>query len=162
MTSKLIWPASYQACKLFSHIQKKQSGRKICTASNLLNAKNGFTLLEVLVALAILATAVTIIFQLFSASLRNIAVSEDVVAASVRAEAKMREVLSKEELSEDSWTENTDDGYMFAVNITETLQQKTDSLPIQVLQIDVAITWTKNSKERSLRLKTYRTVNRQV
>lgn len=137
----------------------KKKSNKVCQR---LASNEGFTLLEILVALAILATAVTIIFQLFSASLRNIAVSEDVVAASVRAEAKMREVLSKEELSEDSWTENTNDGYTFAVNITETLQQKTDSLPIQLLQIDVAITWTKNSKERSLRLKTYKTVNRQV
>jgi len=105
---------------------------------------------------------VTIIFQLFSASLRNIAVSEDVVSAGVRAEAKMREVLSNEELAENSWTETTTDGYKFAVNITETLQEKTDSLPVQVLQIDLAITWTKNAKERSLHLKTYKTVNRQV
>jgi general secretion pathway protein I len=137
----------------------KKKRNKVCQR---LASNEGFTLLEILVALAILATAVTIIFQLFSASLRNIAVSEDVVAASVRAEAKMREVLSKEELAEDSWTEDTNDGYRYSVNITETLQQKTDSLPIQLLQIDVAITWTKNSKERSLRLKTYKTVNRQV
>ena len=127
-----------------------------------LSSRNGFTLLEILVALAILATAVTIMFQLFSASLRNIAVSEDVVAASLKAEAKMREVLSKEELVVDSWEEQTDDGYRFVVNITDTLQQKTDSLPMQLLQVDVAITWTKNSKERSLRLKTYKTVHRQA
>ena len=129
---------------------------------NPLSSRNGFTLLEILVALAILATAVTIMFQLFSASLRNIAVSEDVVAASLKAEAKMREVLSKEELVVDSWEEQTDDGYRCVVNITDTLQQKTDSLPMQLLQVDVAITWTKNSKERSLRLKTYKTVHRQA
>ena len=129
---------------------------------NPLSSRNGFTLLEILVALAILATAVTIMFQLFSASLRNIAVSEDVVPASLKAEAKMREVLSKEELVVDSWEEQTDDGYRFVVNITDTLQQKTDSLPMQLLQVDVAITWTKNSKERSLRLKTYKTVHRQA
>ncbi len=98
--------------------------RKGIKTYNPLSLSNGFTLLEILVALAILATAVTIIFQLFSASLRNISVSEDVVAASVRAEAKMREVLSREELSADSWTEDTNDGYKFTVNITETLQQK--------------------------------------
>jgi type II secretion system protein I len=137
----------------------KKNRNKVCKR---LASDEGFTLLEILVALAILATAVTIIFQLFSASLRNIAASEDVVVASVRAEAKMREILSNEELSGDSWTENTDDGYKFIVNIAETLQQKTDSLPIQLLQIDVAITWTKNSKERTLRLKTYKTVNRKV
>ncbi len=142
--------------------RKTGLARKGTRTCNPLNSSKGFTLLEILVALAILATAVTIIFQLFSASLRNISVSEDVVAASVRAEAKIREVLSKEELSADSWTEETNDGYKFAVNITEALQQKTDSLPLQVLQIDVAITWIKNSKERSLHLKTFKTVNRQV
>ena len=137
----------------------KQKRRKV---HDIVASNKGFTLLEILVALAILATAVTIIFQLFSAGLRNIAVSEDVVSAAVRAEAKMREVLSNEELTENSWTETTTDGYTFAVNITEALQEKTDSLPVQVLQIDLAITWTKNSKERSLRLKTYKTVNKQV
>lgn len=139
--------------------QVKQKRRKV---HDIVASSKGFTLLEILVALAILATAVTIIFQLFSAGLRNIAVSEDVVSAAVRAEAKMREVLSNEELIENSWTETTTDGYTFAVNITEALQEKTDSLPVQVLQIDLAITWTKNSKERSLRLKTYKTVNKQV
>lgn len=137
----------------------KQKRRKV---HDIVASSKGFTLLEILVALAILATAVTIIFQLFSAGLRNIAVSEDVVSAAVRAEAKMREVLSNEELTENSWTETTTDGYTFAVNITEALQEKTDSLPVQVLQVDLAITWTKNSKERSLRLKTYKTVNKQV
>jgi len=136
--------------------------QKIRKVHDVVASSKGFTLLEILVALAILATAVTIIFQLFSAGLRNIAVSEDVVSAAVRAEAKMREVLSNEELTENSWTETTTDGYTFAVNITEALQEKTDSLPVQVLQIDLAITWTKNSKERSLRLKTYKTVNKQV
>ncbi len=136
--------------------------QKIRKVHDIVASNNGFTLLEILVALAILATAVTIIFQLFSAGLRNIAVSEDVVSAAVRAEAKMREVLSNEELTENSWTETTTDGYTFAVNITEALQEKTDSLPVQVLQIDLAITWTKNTRERSLRLKTYKTVNKQV
>ena len=136
--------------------------QKIRKVHDIVASSKGFTLLEILVALAILATAVTIIFQLFSAGLRNIAVSEDVVSAAVRAEAKMREVLSNEELTENSWTETTTDGYTFAVNITEALQEKTDSLPVQVLQIDLAITWTKNSRERSLRLKTYKTVNKQV
>ena len=135
---------------------------KIRKVNDILASSKGFTLLEILVALAILATAVTIIFQLFSAGLRNIGVSEDVVSAAVRAEARMREVLGNEELTENSWTETSTDGYTYTINITETLQQKTDSLPVQVLQIELAIMWMKNSKERSLRLKTYKTVNRQI
>jgi prepilin-type N-terminal cleavage/methylation domain-containing protein len=59
--------------------------QKIRKVHDIVASNKGFTLLEILVALAILATAVTIIFQLFSAGLRNIAVSEDVVSAAVRA-----------------------------------------------------------------------------
>jgi hypothetical protein len=65
-------------------------------------------------------------------------------------------------MTEDSWTETTNDGYTFVVNITETLQQKTDSLPVQVLQIELTISWMKNSKTRTLRLKTFKTVSRQT
>lgn len=139
--------------------QWKRSTEIVC---NPVNSSKGFTLLEILVALAILATAVTIIFQLFSSSLRNIGVSEDVVSAAVKAEAKMREILGNEELEENSWTETTPDGYTFTVNITETLQQKTESLPVQVLQVELAVIWKKGARERSFRLKTHKTVNRQV
>jgi len=72
----------------------------------------------------------------------------------------MREILGKVELSADFWSEDTNDGYKFTVNITETLQQKTDSLHMQLLQIDLVLTWIKYSKERSLHLKTYKTVSR--
>lgn len=147
---------------LVTKIRHRQVKLKIGKVHDIAASRKGFTLLEVLVALAILATAVTIIFQLFSASLRNIGVSEDVVLATVKAEAKLREVLSSDELVEDSWTETTNDGYTFAVNITETLHEKTDSLPVQVLQVDLAVTWVKNSKTRTLRLKTFKTVSRQV
>ena len=129
---------------------------------NIVASNKGFTLLEILVALAILATAVTIVFQLFSASLRNIALSEDTVSAALRAETKMREILGNEDLTEDSWTETTPDGYTFVVTVTERLQEKTDSLPVQVLEVDLAVTWKKNVKERSLRLKTLKMTERQI
>lgn len=124
--------------------------------------EGGFTLLEVLVALAILATAVTIIFQLFSAGLRNIALSEDYVYGVIKAETKMREVLSEEELTEDGWTESGADGYTYSVTIKKTLDLKTDSLPVQVMQIDLAVTWKKGLKERTIRLKTLKMVSKQV
>lgn len=126
------------------------------------NNEDGFTLLEVLVALAILATAVTIVFQLFSASLRNISVSEDYVHGVVRAETKMREIASDEELAEDAWTETGDDGYTYSVTVTKTLEQRTDALSVEVMQIDLAVTWTKGLKERTIRLKTLKMVDKQV
>jgi type II secretion system protein I len=131
-------------------------------AAGHLASQQGFTLLEVLVALAVLATAVTIVFQLFSAGLRNISASEDYVSAALRAETRMREILGNDELSENSWTESTQDGYRFAINVTKTLQEKTDSLSVEVLEVALAVTWTKNLRERTLNLKTLKVVDKRV
>jgi type II secretion system protein I len=125
-------------------------------------SKQGFTLLEILVALAILSTAVTIVFQLFSASLRNIAASEDHITATMRAEAKMREILNKKDLAENSWTETTDDGYRYTVKVSKTLEEKTGSLEVDVMEVDLFVDWVRGIKERSFRLKTLKMVNRQV
>ncbi|OPY66498.1 MAG: hypothetical protein A4E62_02480 [Syntrophorhabdus sp. PtaU1.Bin002] len=126
------------------------------------SSKQGFTLLEILVALAILATAVTIVFQLFSAGLRNIAASEDYVVATMKAEAKMREILSQRELTENSWIESTKDGYRYTVKVSKTLQEKTGSLPVDVLEVELSVSWIKGTKERVLQLKTLKIVNKQV
>ncbi len=124
--------------------------------------QGGFTLLEILIALSILATAVTIIFQLFSASLRNIAVSADYVSGVIKAETKMREVLSEEDLAEEAWTESEEDGYTYAVTIKKTLEIKTDAIPVQMMQIDLVVTWTKGAKARTIRLRTMKMIGKQV
>jgi type II secretion system protein I len=124
--------------------------------------EEGFTLLEILVALAILATAITIVFQLFSASLRNISFSEDYVTAAARAESKMREVLSAEDLTEGFWSETSAEGYQFSITVTRALEQKTDALPVQVLDVDLSVKWQKNSKERTIRLKTLKMTTKKV
>jgi prepilin-type N-terminal cleavage/methylation domain-containing protein len=87
--------------------------------------EHGFTLLEILVALAIMGIAVTVLFQVFSANLRSIAVSDDYVSAVVRAEAKMREVLDNDKLTENAWSETTAEGYRLNVTVSETLNQRT-------------------------------------
>ena len=58
------------------------------------NRRNGgFTLLEVMVAVAILAVGMVSLFQLFSGSLRSAKVSEDYTKAVIGAQKKMDEVL---------------------------------------------------------------------
>ena len=124
--------------------------------------RGGFTLLEVLVAIAILGIAVTVVLQLFSANLRAISVSGDYVSAATKAEAKMREILSDDKLSEKSSSETTDDGYRIDVSITDALKERTDNLQIRLLEIDLTVYWTRGTKERSLSLKTMKVVNKEV
>lgn len=124
--------------------------------------RNGFTLLEVLVAMAILGIAITVVLQLFSADLRAISVSGDYVSAVTKAEAKMREILSDDGLSEESWGETTEDGYRIDVSISDALKERTDSLQVRILEIDLTVHWMRGTKEKSLTLKTMKVVNKEI
>jgi type II secretion system protein I len=122
----------------------------------------GFTLLEVLVATALLGIAVAIILQLFSSNLRALSVSEDFVNASIKAEAKMREVLDNNKPSETSYSETTADGYRMDIWIKNTLKERTENIDMQLFQIDVTVRWIKGTKERSFTLRSLKAVKKQI
>lgn len=130
--------------------------------SRIKNCPGGFTLLEVLVALAILGIAITVVLQLFSANLRSVAASEDYLSAAVKAEAKMREILDDNALSGKSLSETTNDGYRIDVSVTDTLKERTDSIQVALLDVSVTVRWIKGTKERSLSLRTTKVVNKQI
>jgi general secretion pathway protein I len=125
---------------------------------DVLKRKEGFTLLEVLVAFVLLATTVTIILQLFSANIKALSTSEDYASAVVRAEAKMREILDKEELSENTWSEATPEGDRFDVIVVKAYETRTKDIPLKILEIDLTMSWKKGEKNKSLMLKTMKTV----
>jgi type II secretion system protein I len=120
----------------------------------------GFTLLEVLVSLSIVAIAVTVVLQLFSADLRAIAASEDYASAVVKAETKMREVLDNDDLAETSWSEATPDGYRMDVSVTDVLKEKTNNLQVRLLEVGLTTRWFKGTKEKTLTLRTMKIVNK--
>ena len=120
----------------------------------------GFTLLEVLVSLSVVAIAVTVVLQLFSADLRALSASEDYVSAVLRAETRMREVLDDEGLAEKSWSETTSDGYRVDVNVSDVMQDRTDTLQVRLVKVDLTTRWVRGTKEKSLRLETMKIVNK--
>jgi type II secretion system protein I len=122
----------------------------------------GFTLLEVLVAMAILGIAITIILQLFTTNLNAISASEDYIFAATTATAKMREILSDEKLTEGSLSELTADGYRIDISVTDALKERTENLQVQLLEITLTIHWTKGPKERSLTMRTLKVVEKQI
>lgn len=127
-----------------------------------MKCREGFTLLEVLVALALLAIAVTVVIQLFSANLKVIYASEDYVGATIKANARLREILSDDKLSEKSWSETTEDGYSIYVNVYKTLKDRTEDLNIDVLEIDLTVKWRTGIREKSINLKTLKMVPRKI
>jgi prepilin-type N-terminal cleavage/methylation domain-containing protein len=126
------------------------------------NADRGFTLIEVLVAVVLLGIAVTIVLQLFSANVRAIATSEDYIYASAKAEAKMREVLDNDEISEISFSEVTDDGYRMDVSIAEVLHERTENLQVRLLEVDLTVSWTQGAHEKSLTLRTMKVLEKEI
>lgn len=123
---------------------------------------HGFTLLEILVSLALLAVAATAILQLFSANLRAIHASEDYVDATIKADAKLREILSNDNISERSWSETTEDGYAIYANIYKVLNERTEDLNVDLLEIDLTIRWRIGRKDKSFDLKTMKMVPKRI
>lgn len=122
----------------------------------------GFTLLEVLVALVILGMAFVSIFQLFSADLRAIHASDDYSIAVMRAESRMREVLDDGDLSERAWSEVTADGYRIDFTVSDAEKERSETLPVQLLEITLHMMWTKDTREREFTLKTMKLVKKKI
>jgi prepilin-type N-terminal cleavage/methylation domain-containing protein len=120
----------------------------------------GFTLLEVIVAIAILGIAISVVLQLFSANLRAISISGDYVAAATRAEVKMREILSDDKLSEKSFSEATQEGYRIDVSIIDVLKERTENLQVKLLEVDLTIHWMQGTKQKSMSLRTFKVVEK--
>ncbi len=131
------------------------------TRNNLMGSCRGFTLLEVLAAIAILSIASVVVFQLFSENLKGISTSEDYGYAVLRAEAKMRDLLDMDELEEASW-EDTEDGYTYLISISNVLEERTENLPLNLLAIDLTVNWTRGIRQKSLGLSTLKAVKKEI
>lgn len=125
-------------------------------------SEKGFTLLEVLIAVAILGIAISVVLQLFSANMRALSASEDYVTATAKAEAKMREILDDDNLTARSLSDATPDGYSIDVSVTEALNERTENLQVALMDISLTVRWTRGPKERSLTLRTMKAVQKQV
>ena len=100
--------------------------------------------------MVLLSIALVAIFELFSANLRGIAKSDDYSHAVMLAQSKMRDILDNEDLAERAWTETNDEGYRFDTLVKETARERTENLQIRLLDINLKVSWTKDTKERSL------------
>lgn len=129
-------------------------------ASTRAGQERGFTLLEVLVALALLGIAITMIVQLFASGTRALSASEDYLAASLAGEARLRELVEETKLAEATWQETDAAGRRIDVAIAETLQDRTDGLSVRVFDVSVTLHWRWGKKNRQITLRTLKTVDR--
>ncbi len=148
---------------------------------NFSNADQGFTLLEVMVSLAILAFGLVTVMQLFSSSLRNAKVSQDYTNAIFAARQKIEEILVTEkdfEGYEDSGDFEDLPGYSWTFTSEIYEPEETESEDRYSLQpeesdgeepvtdtyrIDMTITWSPSAEKRkSFTLTTLKLVRRKI
>ena len=122
--------------------------------------ERGFTLIEILASLTLIGLAVVYLVQLFSANLRTIGTSQDYMEALTRAEAVMREITERDKIEEASWQEETDQGYRVAVSVSEAEKERTEDLPVKLLQIEMTFSWETALRKKSLTLRSLKVVER--
>jgi prepilin-type N-terminal cleavage/methylation domain-containing protein len=122
--------------------------------------RKGFTILEIMVALVLIAVVVSSVIQLSSANLRNLASTDDQINALIHANSKMREILDLEIIEDKSWNETDKDGYSYEITIAESLKERTDSLGIKMEEITLATSWLNNNKKKEVILKTAKIVSK--
>jgi len=125
--------------------------------------QRGFTLIEIVVALAILGVGLIVIIELFAGGLRLGRTSEEFSKAVSLARMKLEEVSLNPVLQEGSETGEFDKDFRWQVDV-----KKVDILPVErppefqplveFYRVKVDVLWKSGSKERITGIETYRTV----
>ncbi len=114
----------------------------------------GFTLVEVLVAAAVLGITASALFGLLSKSLFNLRKVENLHRYELAVEDVMNRVLLSSTLGVPAHAEGPVDnfGAQWSVNITPWAPSSLEGRPEQaVVRIDVAVTWPGRSSRQSLK-----------
>ncbi|MBF0344284.1 MAG: prepilin-type N-terminal cleavage/methylation domain-containing protein [Nitrospirae bacterium] len=116
--------------------------------------KDGFTLIEIMVAITLVAIGITSIVQLFSGSLRLVSSSEGYTKAIVAAQSKLRSVIADSNLREEEYMEKANNVYTYHVSIQQIDKDKTDPLQYDLYSIKVTVKWKSVVNEKSYTLST--------
>jgi general secretion pathway protein I len=125
--------------------------------------QGGFTLVEVVVAMAILGISLVLVIELFSGGLRLGRASEEHTVAAQLARQKIEEIALYKQVEEGIEEGEFDSTYRWQVEVKKIdlllLANETDyKPPAELYQIQVRIIWKSGSKERTTRVETFKAV----
>lgn len=125
--------------------------------------KQGFTLIEIVVALAILGAGLMVIIELFAGGLRLGRASVEYTKASQHAKVKMEELTLKPPAIEGVEEGEFDETYRWKVETKRVdllpFEKETDfKPPVELLHIRVEVIWKSGLKERSMSVESYRSI----
>lgn len=119
--------------------------------------RHGFTLIEVMVAVAVLGIAFTALFGLFSKSISNLRKIDDIRKYQLAGEDLLKRVQFLSKVPADGRAQGVFEkiGAQWKVAITPWLPNTLESKPAEaIVKIDVEVSWPGQATRRSLRLET--------
>ncbi len=129
---------------------------------------DGFTLIEILTAMMILAISMVMIMQLFSGALKAEKLSRDYNRAILYAREKMEDALLREPLEEGIDEGEFDDGFRWKTEVAphepadeeleEEEEEESRPIPIKLVEVIVEIGWPTGERERTFRIQTLKVV----
>jgi len=118
----------------------------------------GFTLIETLVAVMILAISLVVVMQLFSGGLKANRISNDYLYGIFHASEKMEELLLAPELLPGSFSGDFGDGYQWEAVIDfiedEEAEEGAQKLPVSTMGIHLEVRWMSGLREKRYALST--------
>jgi general secretion pathway protein I len=123
----------------------------------------GFTLIEIVVAMAILGIGLVVIIELFSGGLRLGRASEEYTKAAGYARMKLEEIGVTELTGEGILEGQFDPEYRWQMEVRKInvlpIEKTTDFKPaVELYQIRFSVLWRSGMKERSSVFQSYKTV----
>ncbi len=114
------------------------------------DSDRGFTLLETLVAISILAISLVVILQLFSGGLKSSTLSDEYTRGIFHAREKMDEILLAGELTEGIISGEFDDGFKWKAEALhlDIEEAKDIKLPFRAFNIKVDVMWDVGGREK--------------
>ena len=120
----------------------------------------GFTLIETLTAMMILAISLVTIFQLFSGGLNSERLAEDYTRAIFHAREKMEEILLHKEMADAELEGDFGDGFRWKAAVSEIVPDETEENrggpedPNLLFHVSVAVIWDTGESEREYEIRT--------
>ena len=121
-------------------------------------SERGFTLIEIIVAFAIVALAMSALFQIFSTGLRSSVVTENYNMAVLLADSKLAGIGIQEPLEEGVQSGTFENGFRWETNVRPHDDGGSTFTPgaIEAFEVTVTVKWGGLVRERTVSLATLR------
>jgi general secretion pathway protein I len=138
-------------CRMTARMVFPPSGHRVPVGSG----RRGFTLIETLVAMMVLAISFVVIMQLFSGGLTSSRVAGDYLYGMFHAQEKMDEFLLSENPEPGAYEGNFEDGYAWTavVTVLESDDPETQKIPLVPVEVSVLVRWPHGAGEKTFSLR---------